>query len=247
METQSDLLEAAKQYVQENSLSCSLYISAGTHLSRMAVTDDQKTIRLSQEMPTEDFFKGKVDLLNLRFLKSFLIVSPKNLSLVPQGLYNEDFSIGEDLKSEAPYSSVIDKQNCVANFEVSERQRPWLSLLKGSELIPTSKLMINFLTDLKVKYKTVLGLNFYKKHFEVVYLEDSNLKFYGQFPSTTADEFNFFLLTLFEKLELNPALVQFYLWGYIKKADENFNRLAKYSRNLNLLDSNFLLEAIACE
>src|SRR5690606_40655145 len=123
----------------------------------------------------------------------------------PQGFYNEDFSIGEDAKSEAPYSSVIDKQNCVANFEVSERQRPWLSLLKGSELIPTSKLMINFLTDLKVKYKSVLGLNFYKKHFEVVYLEDSNLKFYGQFLSTTSDEFIFLLFTFFVILELNPA------------------------------------------
>src|SRR5690606_14009071 len=190
METQSDLLEAAKHYVQENSLSCNLYISAGAHLSRIAVTDDQNKVRLSQEMPTEDFFKGKIDILNLRFLKSFLIVSPKNLSLMPLELYDDDLS-STDIEGVQHYTSIIDKQSCIANFEVSERQKPWLSLVKGSELIPTTKLMINFLTDLKVKYKTVLGLNFSKNHFEVVYLEDSNLKFYGQFPTTTNDEFNF--------------------------------------------------------
>src|SRR5690606_25878187 len=103
METQSDLLEAAKQYVQENSLSCNLYISVGTHFSRMAVTDDQKKVCLSQEVPTEDFFKGKVDILNLRFLKSFLIVYPKNLSLIPQELYNEDPSASAALDKERQY------------------------------------------------------------------------------------------------------------------------------------------------
>jgi len=249
METQS-LLNAEEKYVQENSLNCKLFIHPETQISRIAVTDEQNKIRLMQEMPTEDFFKGKAGILNLRFLKTFLVVSPKKLSLIPRDLYEE----GKDSNSELflqdsgkHYFSVIEKHNCIASFSPYDNQKTWLSILKDAELIPSSKIMINYLTDLKVKYKTILGLNFNAGHFEVVLLEDNNLQFYSQFPCSTPDEFNFFLLTLFEKLALTPALTQFYLWGNIRQDDENYKRLAKYSRNLTFTDSNFLIGATECE
>src|SRR5690606_677985 len=202
-----------------------------------AIIDEHNTIRLIREKLTEDFFKGKAGILNLRFLKTYLIVTPASASLIPLDLYDEDTNINLQLPGEKStskqYSSIIDKQECVISFSPLEDQKFWLSILKDIQLIPSSKIMINYLTDMKVKYKTVLGLNFYTEHFEVVLIEDNKLKFYSQFNCSTADEFNFFLLTLFDKLDLTPALTQFYLWGNIANGDENYQRLSKYSQNIS--------------
>lgn len=249
MKTQSGILEDEEKYVQENSLNCKLFIYSETQHSRIAITDEQNTIRLIQEKPTEDFFKGKTGTLNLRFAETYLVVIPEKLSLIPLDLYDE----GKDnelqslvSESEKYHYSTIEKQGCIARFIPHDDHKFWLSILKDAELIPSSKIMIEYLTDLKVKYKTVVGLNFYANSFEVVYLEDNQLQFYGQFPCETPDELNFFLLTLFDKLTLTPALTQFYLWGDLTEGDELYQRLAKYSRNLSFASTNFLMEAITC-
>jgi hypothetical protein len=265
MESQSELLEFEEKFIQENSLNCRLFIHPKANLSQIAIIDEHNTIRLIQEKPTEDFFRGKAGILNLRFLKTYLIVIPESVSLLPLDLYEEgndtQLQLEGEKKSFKRFSSVIEKQKCIISFSPHEDQRFWLSILKDIQLIPSSKIMINYLTDMKVKYKTVLGLNFYTEHFEVVLIEDNKLKFYSQFNCSTSDEFNFFLLTLFDKLDLTPALTQFYLWGNIANGDENYQRLSKYSQNisfpsqenLNLIGQkeysnlNFLIGAIECE
>jgi len=265
MESQLELLKAEEKFIQENSLSCKLFIHPKANLSQIAIIDEHNTIRLIQEKPTEDFFRSKAGILNLRFLKTYLVAIPNSASLIPLDLYEENANINLQLPGEEntskQHNSIIDKQKCVISFSPQEDQKFWLSILKDVQLIPSSKIMINYLTDMKVKYKTVLGLNFFTDHFEVVLIEDNKLKFYSQFNCSTADEFNFFLLTLFDKLDLTPALTQFYLWGDIIDGDENYQRLSKYSQNLsfpghenlNLIGQkefsnlNFLIGAIECE
>jgi len=265
MESQLELLKAEEKFIQENSLSCKLFIHPKANLSQIAIIDEHNTIRLIQEKPTEDFFRSKAGILNLRFLKTYLVAIPSSASLIPLDFYEENANINLQLPGEEntskQHNSIIDKQKCVISFSPQEDQKFWLSILKDVQLIPSSKIMINYLTDMKVKYKTVLGLNFFTDHFEVVLIEDNKLKFYSQFNCSTADEFNFFLLTLFDKLDLTPALTQFYLWGDIIDGDENYQRLSKYSQNLsfpghenlNLIGQkefsnlNFLIGAIECE
>lgn len=265
MESQLELLKAEEKFIQENSLNCKLFIHPKANLSQIAIIDEHNNIRLIQEKPTEDFFRGKAGILNLRFLKTYLVVAPESVSLTPLDLYDENENLSLQLLNEdgavKQFSSIIDKQKCVISFSPHEDQKFWLTVLKDVQLIPSSKIMINYLTDMKVKYKTVLGLNFYADHFEAVLIEDNKLKFYSQFNCSTADEFNFFLLTLFDKLDLTPALTQFYLWGDLVEGDENYQRLSKYSQNLsfpsqenlNLIGQkeysnlNFLIGAIECE
>ena len=271
METQSELLKAEEKFIQENSLNCKLFIHPKADLSQIAIIDEHNNIRLIQEKPTEDFFKGKAGILNLRFLKTYLIVAPESVSLIPLDLYDDDANVPlqlltlpyQLLEEEAilhQFKSLIDKQECIISYSPRKDQRFWLSILRGVELIPTTKIMVNYLTDMKVQYKTVLGLNFFADFYEVVLIEDNKLKFYSQFNCSTADEFNFFLLTLFEKLELTPALTQFYLWGNIVEGDDYYQRLSKYSHNLsfpshgnlNLIGQkeysnlNFLIGGIGC-
>src|SRR5690606_4665124 len=112
-------------------------------LSGIAVVDEEKKMRLIQEMPTDDFFKGRAGILNLRFSKTFLVISPKKTSLIPLDLYDDEKDLGfhtviPDLDKH--YFSVIEQQNCVASFLSFDHQKPWLSILKDAELIPSSKI-----------------------------------------------------------------------------------------------------------
>src|SRR5690606_28682569 len=119
MKTQLELLEAAETYVQENSLKCKLFINPKSHLSQIAVLDEDNKICLLQEKTTEDFFKEKAGILNLRFLKTYLVIFPKAVSLIPDELYeakNDAHAMFALASSENYYTSIIDKQNCIANF-----------------------------------------------------------------------------------------------------------------------------------
>src|SRR5690606_16756389 len=111
METQPGQLEAVDKYLQENSLKCKLFIHPAIDVSQILIVDEDNQIILVAEEPTEDFFKGQVRLLNLRFLETFLVVSPQETVLTPLELYKEgNYRISTTLGSDNTYSSVISKQ-----------------------------------------------------------------------------------------------------------------------------------------
>ena len=249
MEIKSELLQADMDYVQGNSLKCRLFIHSESHLSRMAVVDEENKLRVVQEKTTEDFLKDETGVLNLRFAKTCVVVNARHVKLLPEELYNdaELAKTGfykQDLIA-AVHTSRIGKQQIVAEFQVVENENFWLSVLKDAELIPSFAVVINHLSSL-VRFKTVIGIQFHDNYMEISLFQDNHLILYNQFPAATADEFNFFLLTLFKKFDLTPALIQFFLWGSIVEHDDYYARIAKYSSNISFSDSSILIEAIAC-
>ena len=248
MEIKSELLQADVDYVQENSLQCRLFIHSESHLSRMAVVDEENKLRVMQEKTTEDFLKDTSGVLNLRFEKTYVVVNARNVQLFPEELYS-----GADLEKTGffgesllpVHTSKIGKQQIVAEFQVAENENFWLSVLKDAELIPSFAVVINQLSDL-VRFKTIMGIQFHADYMEVSLFQDNQLLLYNQFPTSTPDEFNFFLLTLFQKFDLTPALIQFFLWGSIVENDDYYSRIAKYSRNISFSESPILIEAATC-
>jgi len=248
MEIKSELLQADMGYVQENSLKCRLFIHSESHLSRMAVVDEENKLRVVQEKTTEDFLKDQTGVLNLRFAKTFVVVNARLVKLLPEELYSEAALATTGFYSQDPlsvYTSRIEKQQIVAKFQVEESENFWLSVLKDAELIPSFAVVINHLSNL-VRFKTVIGIQFHEGYAELSLFQDNHLILYNQYPAATADEFNFFLLTLFKKFELTPALIQFFLWGKIVEHDDYYSRIAKYSSNISFSDSSILIEATAC-
>jgi hypothetical protein len=248
MEIKSELLQADVEYVQENSLKCSLFIHSEAHLSRMAVVDEENKIRIVQEKTTEDILKDASGLLNLRFEKTYVVVNARKVRLFPEELYDKaalaETEFG-DQGSPSVYTTAIARQRMIAEFQVHENENFWLTIWKDAELIPSFAVLINHLSEL-VRFKTVAGIQFHGDYMELSLFQDNHLILYNQFPTETPDEFNFFLLTLFQKYDLTPALVQFSLWGNVSENDDYYARIAKYSRNISLSDSPILLEATTC-
>src|SRR5690606_32468363 len=164
MEIKSELLQADMGYVQENSLKCRLFIHSESHLSRMAVVDEENKLRVVQEKTTEDFLKDQTGVLNLRFAKTFVVVNARLVKLLPEELYSEAALATTGFYSQDPlsvYTSRIEKQQIVAKFQVEESENFWLSVLKDAELIPSFAVVINHLSNL-VRFKTVIGIQFHE-------------------------------------------------------------------------------------
>lgn len=248
MEIKSELLQADVDYVQENSLQCRLFIHSESNLSWMAVVDEENKLRIVQEKTTEDFLKDQTGVLNLRFAKTYVVVNARQVKLIPEELFDESLLAKTDFYKDGVvpvHKARMEKQQIIATFQVEERENFWLSVLKDAELIPSFAVVINHLSSL-VRFKTVMGIQFHDDYIELSLFQDNHLMLYNQYPATTPDEFNFFLLTLFKKFDLTPALVQFSLWGAIIEHDEYYARIAKYSSNISFSDSSILIEATTC-
>lgn len=240
MERQLGIHETGK-FVRENSLECKLFIHQTDHICQIAVVDNQNKIRLLRESAIDQAVKENTEILSLRFHRTSLIVFPQKVFLLPQelqmGRHYPLVAEMNNIQGDEVYRSTIESQECIANFVPRDEYLFWISMLKDVTLIPTTTVIINKLSNLKVKYKAIIGINFFKDAFEVVLLEDSALQFHNIFKASTPDEFNFFLLTIFSKLNIVPSISQFYLWGIENKENIYYQKLEKYTRNISFPDA----------
>lgn len=235
MDTQTEITEN-ERYVKENSLECKLYIHQTDHTCQIAIVDHHNRIRLLRESASDQAFKENTEILSLRFQQTSMVVFPKKIFLLPQELQEgKHYDIVAEMNGidiNDVQTAVIKSQQCVANFIPRDEYQFWISILKHANLIPTTAVIINRLSSIKVKYKVLAGIHFFKDTFEIVLLEDNALRFHNIFKASTPDEFNFFLLTVFSKLNIMPSITQFYLWGIEDENSIYYKKLEKYTRNI---------------
>lgn len=236
MDKQVEITENEK-YVKENSLECKLYIHQTDHTCQIAIVDQNNRIRLLRESASDQAFKENTEILSLRFQQTSLVVFPKRIFLLPQelqeGKHYDMVAEINDIEVHDVQTALIRSQQCVANFIPRDEYQFWISVLKDADLIPTTAVIINKLSSVKVKYKVLAGIHFFKDSFEIVLLEDNALRFHNIFKANTADEFNFFLLTVFNKLNIIPSITQFYLWGIEDENSVYYKKVEKYTRNIS--------------
>lgn len=69
-------------------------------------------------------------------------------------------------------------------------------------------------------------------HFEAIVVEGKNLLFYNTFNYQTPEDFIYYLLFVYEQLQLNPETIEAVLLGDIEKNSETYLLSQKYIRNL---------------
>lgn len=77
-------------------------------------------------------------------------------------------------------------------------------------------------------------LNLLSESFEAAYFMEGKLEYYNTFPKRTADEFNYFLLSIFDGMSIKPAETEFILGGNVDT--EAIARLEKYTANIRKAD-----------
>ncbi|MBI3502809.1 MAG: DUF3822 family protein [Bacteroidetes bacterium] len=93
-----------------------------------------------------------------------------------------------------------------------------------------------FIEGLLVQYKNNSGkkvfVNFYSSHFEIVILEGKELLFSNAFNFQTPEDIAYYILFIYEQLNLNPETIELILSGEIEKPAKEYSLLYTYIRNM---------------
>lgn len=81
-----------------------------------------------------------------------------------------------------------------------------------------------------------LNINMLQGKMEVALVKDETLLFYNLFESSTADEFNYFLLMVIRQFNLDPANAGVILGGRIENNDPYYQRIEKYFDHIRFAD-----------
>ena len=94
----------------------------------------------------------------------------------------------------------------------------------------------SFIEGLLVQHKNNSGkkvfANFYSNYFEIVILDGKELLFSNAFTYKTSEEIGYFVLFVYEQLNLNPETIELVLSGEIEKTAKEHSLLYTYIRNV---------------
>lgn len=95
----------------------------------------------------------------------------------------------------------------------------------------------NILALEKHSLLTKMFVHVCNNHFEIIVLEQNQLKLYNTFEYSTKEDFIYYILFTAEQLQLNPEAFPLVLLGHISNSDELYNMAYKYVRNISVIDT----------
>ncbi len=100
-------------------------------------------------------------------------------------------------------------------------------------------LIENILALEKHSSSTNMYINVCESHFEIIVVENNQLKLYNTFEYNTKEDFIYYILFTAEQLQLNPEKFKLQLIGDIKKEDDLFKITFNYVRNVDIYTPKF--------
>ncbi|MEO8151407.1 MAG: DUF3822 family protein [Bacteroidia bacterium] len=97
----------------------------------------------------------------------------------------------------------------------------------------STSLIESLLLRNKNRKQPIVNANMHQHQFELTVIENNQLLFYNALPCPTAEDFIYYLLFMFEQLELNPESVALELSGKIQNNSAFHTIAKKYIRNVN--------------
>ena len=96
----------------------------------------------------------------------------------------------------------------------------------------SSVLLESILAQNKNQTTKKVVVHVYTTHFEVAVVEGKQLLFYNTFNYQTPEDFIYYLLFVYEQLQLNPETIEAFFIGEIEKNSEIYILTQKYIRNV---------------
>lgn len=250
MSTLSKIHYQQEEFIRKNSLQCSLFVELAERICRLLILDSENTIRSIEEIETASFLAKKWTFSNLRFSKTKVLTLPESFIFVPDEL---------ELKDSIPFAPFLIQNSQVfqqplainpicTHFTIDDTATQIRQQLPTSEVHPSANVLIQYMLSIASEQEEYVGINFYEKEMELVFIKNKQFIFYNRFAKETADDFNFYLLSVFEQFEIKVALAHFHLTGSIHQEDENYLRLSKYSSHLHIMKNetiDFLISEIS--
>jgi len=103
----------------------------------------------------------------------------------------------------------------------------------------------SLIESLLIKYKNqnlknTVFVNLRSNIFDIIIIEGTKLQLFNSFQFRTKEDFAYFLLFVFEQLNLNPEEIELFLIGSIDKSSKLYDIIFKYIRNIDFIEANDL-------
>lgn len=227
-----------EDFIRKNSLQCSLFLQVEGVVCKILICDKEGNLHDVEEFESKEFLNKKWPFINLKFAQSTIITLSETFIFIPEEFESTDQQnlIAPFLDTGSPILNAEIKSTAINTyFTVDKKVLDFQNLLSGSKIIPSANLLIQQILSIASENTEVIGIIIYKEDFELVYVKNKQFIFYNRFPKTNADDFNYYLLAVFEQFGIQAASAIFYLAGSIDIRDENYGRLAKYTSYIHFL------------
>lgn len=201
---------------------------------------DPLLVKLESILSTDPYLSRNYKKLSLSY------TSPKS-TLVPSPMYDpqdkERFMklFGHAAESEVLLENYLQQIDTYLLFSFPERL---MNILSGMLDTPrfyhqAFPLLENAITNAKSKsgkFKVYLAI--YPGFLDVVVIAEGQLRLHNTFAFKTPKDLVFFVLYLFDQLELSPETTPVEISGFVYEQDESYLLLSKYIRQLSFQELN---------
>lgn len=181
------------------------------------------------------------DILKFKIKQGIIIIDNSKYTLLPEVLYTS----GEDQKY-LDFNNINTFHEVVYSYSINKIQSKIIySYPKGIENIFTpvfSNLKCIHLIDVLIntcfsinKEKENVLIHISGKRMDLVITKMQSLLFCNSFQFETAEEFIFYVLSVFKQHDLDAEIIPVYLMGEIEKESAIYGILYKFIRNINLM------------
>jgi hypothetical protein len=170
----------------------------------------------------------------------FVSIVNNNSTIVPEAILEhgkeEKFlAFNHTSQGDEIYSDKMNAIDAVNIYSVSSRTE---EIIRGkfpgaSYRHFSTQLIENLIIKNKHQEDKQVTLHVQASHFEVIVTQGKSLLFYNSFNYKAPEDILYFLLNVFEQLQLNPEITHLHLIGEIEKRSGIYNLLNKYIRYIN--------------
>ena len=219
----------------------------------VGILDKQKNKYISLEkysVSNVHNFEGVADLIDILLKESKLLdhkfqsvscIIVNNIStLVPNALFEEDrkkmylkFNAtleGNELIVVDEIRSLDAKNVFAIPFPVKAKLDAQYSTINYHHV--SSTLIDSLVANNKNQTGKKLYVHVQSTHFEILLIDGKNLIFYNTFNYQSAEDFVYYLLFVFEQLQLNPEKVETFFIGEVEKSSSAYTVANKYIRTI---------------
>ena len=201
----------------------------------------------SQILEQLDLIFDDNTLLKAGFWRSIKL-SVKNLkfSLIPNSLFSDQYTadflrLNCDFTENEEVHYFKHGTNDTVNIFVAEKKIiNWFKAQYPNKTIEvihhTSLLIEGVLQNYSSTEKQKVYISIEDSIVTIVVKKGFNLEFCNNFQFRTANDFVYFVMFVFDELDLNPEVIPIILLGDISKNSESFNKIYRYIRNVSFGD-----------
>ena len=216
------------------------YIALESYSFPYLSNNDQLCSEYEKIISGLDFFKNDFKLIKIIYSDSKVTLIPaplfeekeKNTYLNFTENISEGFEVNFDKLTNLDTYNVYAVPACIKNklLEVFPKHKIFHN---------SSSLLENLLIQFKRQDKEKkLFLNVQSSHFEIIVLEGKKLLFYNSFAYKNSEEFIYFILFVFEQMNLNPENIELTILGELSQEGSLYEILFKYIRNIKFMTRN---------